>query len=529
MTAIRLRVGVATDTPVTLWQARCIDRLAAVPGVTIERWFQLAPDRPLRDADPATGARSPVEVPDALRAIPPEDSFGPTSGEAESGARVGVDVLLDLSTRSPGPPTGWAPEVWRFRYGDRRSRDAARVGLLDYVRGPGVTRVALVDEPTGAVLRDGWLQTVSWWTGRPLEGLLLDPADWPALVALERTDPAFLVRDPTPTAGNPTASPPVPHGDRATGVPARILSVAAIGRRMRGWVDVVGRQPDWNVGIVSAPIERLPTEVDADVNWLPLRPGHYAADPFGIERDGTLHILFEDYDQRRGKGSINHVAIGPDGSVSEPTPALDLGVHASYPFLVEHDGAVFMLPETSAAGELVLYEAIDFPLRWQRASTLLPGIPAVDPSVIEYAGRWWMFATRADRGANQNLFIWHAPRLTGPWTAHAANPVKTDARSARPGGTPFVVDGRLYRPSQDNSRSYGGRLIVNRVEVLTPTAFSERPDRAIEPRPGSRYPDGLHTLSAAGDRTLIDGNRLHFVPDALRRNVDSKLPKRRGS
>jgi hypothetical protein len=206
---------------------------------------------------------------------------------------------------------------------------------------------------------------------------------------------------------------------------------------------------------------------------------------------------------------------------------LDPGVHASYPFLIEHDGAIFMLPETSAAGELVLYEAVEFPHRWQRAATLLPGIPAADPSIVEYEGRWWLFATRADRGANQNLYVWHATTPMGPWVAHAMNPVKTDARSARPAGTPYISGGRLHRPSQDNSRVYGGRVVVNEVSILTPDDFEERPVGLVEPWPGSPYQGGLHTLSAVGGRTLIDGNRLHLVTGALRFNVESKLPRRR--
>jgi hypothetical protein len=214
------------------------------------------------------------------------------------------------------------------------------------------------------------------------------------------------------------------------------------------------------------------------------------------------------------------------GIVSEPEVVLDPGVHASYPYLIEHDGSTFMLPEISAAGELVLYEAVEFPLRWRPAATLLPAIPAADASIVKFDGRWWMFATRADRGANQNLFVWHAAAPTGPWLPHALNPVKTDARSARPGGTPFVSAGRLHRPSQDNGRLYGGRVVVNVVDILTPDDFAERSVGIVGPWPGSPYPDGLHTLSSVGGRTLIDGMRRHLVTGALRRNVESKLPRR---
>ena len=137
------------------------------------------------------------------------------------------------------------------------------------------------------------------------------------------------------------------------------------------------------------------------------------------------------------------------------------------------------------------------------------------------------FATRRDLGVNHSLFIWHAPDLFGPWIEHAANPVKTDSRSARPGGTPFVVDGVLYRPSQDCSRAYGGRLVINRVDVLTPTAFEERPIRTIEPQPGTPYQAGMHTLSRAGSRTLIDGNHEHLVAATLRHDVEARMRRLR--
>jgi hypothetical protein len=198
---------------------------------------------------------------------------------------------------------------------------------------------------------------------------------------------------------------------------------------------------------------------------------------------------------------------------------LDTRVHTSYPFLFEHDGSVYMLPETSAANELALYRADPFPRTWRRIATLLAGVPVVDASLVEHDGRWWIFATRSDLGDNHSLSIWHATELLGPWNAHRGNPVKTDIRSARSGGTPFVIDGTLYRPAQDGSRTYGGRVILNRVERLTTTEFRETPVVSVTPQRGTAYPDGLHTLSAAGRRTIVDGNVMHLRRDALRRTV----------
>lgn len=529
MTHARLRMAVSTDGPIVVWQARCVDALAAIPGVILELWVQLTADPPQRAAGRNAEALTRVRTPDALRGLRSED--GSISARPASVPARPVDVLLDLTSWGLASPVPWASEVWRYGYGPSLSRDPARAALIAYIRGPGVTRVALVSEPAGAIVREGWLPTFSWWSGEPLERLLLDPAGWPATAALERTDSAPHANGESRTDGHETTNKdPGRAGrpNRASGPPRPLLTVAASGRRMLDRADAVARHDDWNIGIVHAPIERMITAGGVRATtWLPVRPGRYAADPFGLERDGVLHVLFEDFDQRRGRGSISHISIAPNGTMSDPECVLDPGVHTSYPFLVQHEGAVFMLPETCAAGELVLYEAVDFPYRWRPAVTLLSGIPAVDASVIEHDGRWWMFATRRDQGANYNLCVWHAPQLTGPWKPHAKNPVKTDARSARSGGTPFVSAGQLFRPSQDDSLVYGGRVVLNRVDILTPKAFAERPVAVIEPVEGSRYPDGLHTVSAAGSRTLIDGNVRHFVRDALRLAVAGKLRGRR--
>jgi len=75
--------------------------------------------------------------------------------------------------------------------------------------------------------------------------------------------------------------------------------------------------------------------------------------------------------------------------------------------------------------------------------------------------------------------------------------VKTDIRSARPGGTPFEYEGQLYRPAQDCSKTGGGKIVLNRVGRLTPTEFSRRTCCHRCTYADTPYQDGLHTLSAA--------------------------------
>jgi hypothetical protein len=162
---------------------------------------------------------------------------------------------------------------------------------------------------------------------------------------------------------------------------------------------------------------------------------------------------------------------------------------------------------------------------------LLSDFAAVDSTIVNFDGRWWLFCTCAENGRNDSLYLWHSETLTGPWEAHTRNPVKIDIRSARPGGTPFVYNGELYRPSQDCSLTYGGRVSLNRVTKLTTTSFEEQVVNTVGPEIGGRYRDGMHTLSVLGtDKTLIDGKRHRFFVGGfwhamkfLIRSVRSKL------
>ncbi|HYZ82204.1 MAG TPA: glycosyltransferase, partial [Solirubrobacteraceae bacterium] len=290
-------------------------------------------------------------------------------------------------------------------------------------------------------------------------------------------------------------------------VAGRRRKTSPIGRARHAVNEVVWRE-NWNIGVIHAPVHRLLEEPPPPVaEWLPARRRTYVADPFAVEVDGRTHLFFEQFEYRAKKGVIAHLDLSA-GTRSEPEVVLDLPVHASYPFTVRHDGAVYLVPETVQAREVALYGTDTFPRGWRKLATLLEGVAAVDPTLFEHDGRWWLFATLADEGQDLKLFAWHAPELFGPWQPHARNPVKTDIGSARPAGATFVHEGSLYRPAQDCSKAYGGRVVLNRVDELSPTRFSETAVAVAGPDPEGPFPAGLHTICGAGDLTVIDGKRL---------------------
>ena len=173
-----------------------------------------------------------------------------------------------------------------------------------------------------------------------------------------------------------------------------------------------------------------------------------------------------------------------------------------------------MVPESSSAGTVDLYRARAFPGGWVKEATLLSGIVASDATLLERAGRWWLFATvrDAEPGAplgsgsfSDALHLWSAPDFRGPFTPHPANPVLIDPATARPAGRIVERGGRLIRPVQDCARGYGRALVLARIDRLDTEGYAQSVVGRIEAGaawPGSR----LHTLNAGGGIECIDGS-----------------------
>lgn len=290
----------------------------------------------------------------------------------------------------------------------------------------------------------------------------------------------------------------------------------------------------WRAGLVRAPIGELLAAGSVEgreVVWLPdAGPLRFLADPFGVWRDGRLFVFVETYDYRVRVGAIEVLTFDADLALVDRRAALSEPWHLSYPFIVEDAGETYMLPEAHKSGRLTLYRADAFPLGWTPVA-VLEGLDAVaiDATPVFHEGLWWLFYTPATTRAAKvsALHVAWAERLAGPWTPHAGNPVRYDAGSSRPGGTPGVVDGALVLPVQDCRETYGGAIRALRITRLTPDAFEAEAGPAIRaPASFGRYVAGLHTLAAAGEVTLIDAKRVELSPRTLAMDAARALRKR---
>jgi hypothetical protein len=234
------------------------------------------------------------------------------------------------------------------------------------------------------------------------------------------------------------------------------------------------------------------------------------ADPFPVYRGNRYYIFVEQYLYQQRRAHIAVMELGRDGKWTAPVPVLERPYHVSYPFVFEWDGDYFMYPETGANRAVELYRATSFPFEWELEATVLANVSAVDPTLVEIGGRWWMFANVA-RGDvsdpscwDDELHLFHAPTPLGPWTPHRRNPVKTDLWGARPAGRLFRLNGDIYRPAQDCSERYGHAMSINRIIRIDPEEYREVAVSEIRPQ----WAAGLlrtHTINAAHGLTVMDG------------------------
>jgi len=169
------------------------------------------------------------------------------------------------------------------------------------------------------------------------------------------------------------------------------------------------------------------------------------------------------------------------------------------------------LPESGESGDFTLYTAERFPDKWNEGEVLFRDFRMADTSLLYYKNKYWLFAAKANGDAAFELCIWFSDRINGGWKTHPMNPVKRDITSARPAGPLFIYKNTIYRPAQDCSDSYGSRIVMNRVSVLSETDFREEIAGVVKGPGKSPYPDGMHTLSVIDDIIVIDAKRKVFT------------------
>ena len=264
----------------------------------------------------------------------------------------------------------------------------------------------------------------------------------------------------------------------------------------------------WVIGIRRRRDGDLEFRLDDFAALVPSEDRFYA-DPFVIDRNGSSYLFFEELVFANNKGIISCTEIDETGHCHRTRPVLEMDYHLSYPFVFEWEGEMYMLPETHDSGQILLFRGLNFPDGWKLEQVLMDGVWAVDPTLFQHDGKFWLFAGGIKRNGaiNSELYLFFSDTPFGPWNSHPLNPVVADVSRARPAGKVFVHNGHLIRPGQDCSLRYGSAIILNTIVELTETRYREEMLTKLD---GSWLPGNLgsHTFNSSDRFQVIDGRRL---------------------
>lgn len=453
-------------------------------------------DRPVKA--PKGGEALGVEAIDFVRALQPDFilrfSYGILRGEILDLARYGI---WSYHHGDPAKYRGQPPGFWEIA--ERSSVAGAILQVLNN------------ELDAGKVLHRGYFQVTGHSYAKTRDALYMGSATWVRRVC---ADIRFN--------GWPVGGEEKEQDEQAKGPiykqPTNLDMLRFLGTIFRAFLQnqITYRfhRQNWNCAAIAekpAVISGLlgpekQREALEKAIWMKPSTEEFYADPFGhILPDGKgIRVFFELFSWKQQRGEIASAEFdGSSFGKIQPTFAAD--THLSYPFAYHWHDRPHIIPENSEGRDLVaLHIDEDGTVADQRV--IIGGEPLIDTSFIERDGKFWAFALLNGKIENTDLYLFFSDRLDGPWQAHPLNPVKTDIRSARPAGTPFDHEGRLYRPAQDCATHYGSAVTINEVVVLSETRYQEVPVSRLEPAPGDAYAYGIHTLSEVGDYTLIDGS-----------------------
>jgi hypothetical protein len=231
------------------------------------------------------------------------------------------------------------------------------------------------------------------------------------------------------------------------------------------------------------------------------------ADPQVIYKDNKYYIFAEECLYSSRKAHISLIVMDENGDYQEPEIVLERPYHLSYPFVFEHNGEHYMIPETSANRTVELYKCIEFPSKWEFQMNLMENARVADATVCYYKNKWWMFANVAENdGAStwDELFLFYSDDLfSNDWQSHPLNPIVSDCKTSRPAGKLFFENDVLHRVSQNSSVRYGYGFNILEVTSLDEFNYSEVVVSSVKPN-WDKDIIATHTFNRVNSLHIID-------------------------
>lgn len=271
-------------------------------------------------------------------------------------------------------------------------------------------------------------------------------------------------------------------------------------------------------------------QVDTERYWL--------ADPFLFESDGKTYVFYEAYDLWTGKGALGFSIVDHENrKLTPPEIVLERKYHFSWPYIFEHDGEIYIMPETCGDYRVRLFRAVNFPHEWTEDEIIHNDIFACDSIFLQDGEKNYLLASdqyhNTPTGTYPSCFVKNTLFTFKPGGKFQLEPdgkidpagkiVASGDYGIRNAGKIFTAQGMKIRPGQDcTNRQYGRGVVFFRIYSVEPYREEElfRIDcENIGSHLKQNYTAkiiGLHTYNQSQNYEVIDFAGFRSVPISAR-------------
>lgn len=273
----------------------------------------------------------------------------------------------------------------------------------------------------------------------------------------------------------------------------------------------------WNVAWRKGYPGNILSDVETPFNIIQNSYRYWAADPFVYERNGDVFVFAELYDYVLRRGVLGYCKL-EDSKHMNWIPIIIEDYHLSYPCIVEQDGKIYLMPESSESKELALYEAVNFPNKWEKKAILRQDVAFADTTPLYRTACRWALTHDINNPYKPELLLIDLKNKFGDIHIKTSNSFQS-----RPAGHIFQYNGTYIRPAQlslNCDEGYGKGLLFYSCSIDEEKEYDEQLIKSVMPM-DLKYSrkvmlDGMHTYNASENFEVIDiktrrFNFLNFV------------------
>jgi len=232
------------------------------------------------------------------------------------------------------------------------------------------------------------------------------------------------------------------------------------------------------------------------------------SNPFLFKYGDDMYVFFEKINNKY-TGIYCSKLLYKDGifNYSEPILALTIEENLSYPFLIECNSEIYMMPEKKS--DLDLFKCVHFPDEWVFVKTLLVGNFS-GSTIFFHNNLYWLFTIETNQNSTEfkEQLYYSESLLDKKWIFHSTIKTTNKIGCRRGGGNLFMKDNKIYRPVHNNKNYYGESILLLEVTKLTTEEYEEKAVCVLN--------RNIHTFNMLDDWIVIDsnnGNKRFFEQD----------------